>query len=312
MDGLVSDRYMSRGSKKRQRFFWRGAKALEDLVVCEEPIYVCPICLTGFGVKAAVDGVLTLEHVPPESMGGREILLTCADCNSDAGATADVSMLRERDIRSFFRSVAGRGTYQGRVKLNMAGQRLNTEVRIEGGKVNVEVSKAINDPKRQSDLNLHMTSLARDGGSDGHKFNLSPVRGFHLVAARVAYLKSAYLAAFAMLGYRYILRPSLEPVREQIRRPKVRTLDGYMSVMKDGLDRSPLIIRLDRPFEAVVVQVFDRLVFLPPPNDEPSFYDSVREHMRQPDVATRLSGIELGWPSNLEMWFDFPKGRRQK
>jgi hypothetical protein len=55
--------------------------------------YLCPLCL-----KAAViivDGVVqhesefTLDHYPPESVGGNQTVLACKDCNGNAGKDID-------------------------------------------------------------------------------------------------------------------------------------------------------------------------------------------------------------------------------
>lgn len=61
-----------------------------------EPMYICPLCLFGYS-KAALDQTspnpLTLEDVPPKSVGGRPILLTCKHCNNQAGRKHDEKIL---------------------------------------------------------------------------------------------------------------------------------------------------------------------------------------------------------------------------
>ena len=66
------------------------------------PFYVCPQCLNAFPESALLAGWLTQEHVPPESVGGKKIVLTCKNCNNTAGHSTDADMRREADILDFF------------------------------------------------------------------------------------------------------------------------------------------------------------------------------------------------------------------
>src|SRR3954465_4932740 len=52
-------------------------------------IYICPLCLKNYFVNTqnGVEGnaEFSLDHVPPESAGGRYKLITCKKCNNDSG-----------------------------------------------------------------------------------------------------------------------------------------------------------------------------------------------------------------------------------
>ena len=50
--------------------------------------YICPLCLNAYPIGSTE---LTLEHVPPKSVGGKPILITCKACNNKCGADIDVS-----------------------------------------------------------------------------------------------------------------------------------------------------------------------------------------------------------------------------
>src|SRR5205814_10068190 len=74
---------------------------------------VCPRCIRPdarartsraflFPRSAVAAGILTAEHVPPESFGGKELLLTCGRCNHTAGAHLDShARKRENPIDAF-------------------------------------------------------------------------------------------------------------------------------------------------------------------------------------------------------------------
>ena len=88
------------------RWFEQGASAFAQTFPAKVaefpaggPFYVCPLCIRPdaragtskaflFPRAAVEGGILTAEHVPPESFGGKELLLTCAR-NHTAGAHLD-------------------------------------------------------------------------------------------------------------------------------------------------------------------------------------------------------------------------------
>jgi hypothetical protein len=66
------------------KWFEDGAAALARIGRTEGNLYACPICLRTFG-RDQVDH-LSEEHVPPQSLGGKVIVLTCRRCNSEGGS----------------------------------------------------------------------------------------------------------------------------------------------------------------------------------------------------------------------------------
>ena len=69
--------------------------------------YACPTCCEVFFEKDLSPQLplyLTLEHVPPESMGGKGMTLTCNKCNSKSGSDLDkvlLTYLEELDFKTF-------------------------------------------------------------------------------------------------------------------------------------------------------------------------------------------------------------------
>ena len=86
----------------------------------------CPICLTPFtkeAVKAGLD--VSMEHVPPKTMGGSVKCLTCTDCNQSAGRNLDqAAAIRDKVIR--YRKL-GRGT---KVELDVCGTKHTTYLSV--------------------------------------------------------------------------------------------------------------------------------------------------------------------------------------
>ena len=78
---------------KKRNWFDLGAAACGQACpgTYDVPTYVCPICWDPFTVEALDDGRLSMEHVPPQSVGGCELLLTCTVCNNRAGTKLDAA-----------------------------------------------------------------------------------------------------------------------------------------------------------------------------------------------------------------------------
>src|SRR5688572_24505180 len=119
---------MATDARKRE-WFDLGAEsfARERPGMFEQPIYPCPICLHPFGIEALTavlpeDKRLSVEHVPPESVGGKELLLTCTPCNNTAGTAVDAHAKKKEDVLA---AMAGRADRPHRVVAWIGGTRLN-------------------------------------------------------------------------------------------------------------------------------------------------------------------------------------------
>src|SRR5260370_40382262 len=85
--------------QKHIGWFYLGARTLravarvrgfEDALPNGRDWYLCPLCLdVMLTVEEFATGELTVEHVPPETLGGDDMVLTCKGCNSQAGSWFD-------------------------------------------------------------------------------------------------------------------------------------------------------------------------------------------------------------------------------
>jgi hypothetical protein len=81
-----------------QSWFERGAESLGAIAPNYRGRgYACPICLR----ISPSDATLTVEDVPPKSVGGRPLILTCKSCNDAAGATLDWHWSNFSDAEGF-------------------------------------------------------------------------------------------------------------------------------------------------------------------------------------------------------------------
>ena len=168
------------GRQKRLRLYERGNVA-------------CPICFASFTREMASAGrKVTLEHVPPKFIGGRDRCLTCRHCNADTGRDIDQAA-----------SIAERPT---KVTVDVMGKR--------GAFTLADDGTPITTPFRQF--------TARD-------FSRAPnfTMGVRLIdprAVAASSLKAAYLAVFSLLGsvegYRYVRGSALQGIRQRILNPR--------------------------------------------------------------------------------------------
>jgi len=189
--------------------FELGVEASRNYIVDESPGYICPLCLKIFHDP----GPLTLEHVPPRSVGGNVLCLLCKSCNNEAGYSADAALHERVEAAQVLRT----GQSGRFLKLKIEELSLNGTIERNDDVSQVKLAIEHNNPDKVEEFRSRVRNLEPGGQLQvwyPHRFN------DHF--AMVAFLKVAYLFAFAKFGYGYIVRPCLDPVRLQIREPKKR------------------------------------------------------------------------------------------
>jgi hypothetical protein len=154
---------------------------------------------------------LTEEHVIPKKLGGTLVTLTCKRCNSTHGAELDaelIQMVRCHD------SLQGVGSTRFKGHLEVAGIRVPTDVDW-----NLAVpAESTNFLLRRFNPAIHaqLREALKSGTVDTVKVHMS--FGYNEARANLAALRIAYLASFREAGYRYILTPAVQRIRQLIER----------------------------------------------------------------------------------------------
>jgi len=203
---------------KRERWFNEGAlffqQSLEQIGLADslpsaDPYYACPCCLTVFPIEAIAQQVLTIEHVPPAALGGKDMLLTCKRCNNDAGMHFDAHAVRRAAVHNL---LLGRKTDRPVCAEFLTDDILvRGEVQSSGPKWFMQGVPKQNDPTVTEAHGRALREASERGEAPQFKFTIT--ERFSPQQADVSWIRSAYLAAFAALGWRYILRPALDPIR---------------------------------------------------------------------------------------------------
>ena len=258
----------------------------------------CPICLTAFSRHdAACGNVVTLEHVPPKSVGGVERCLTCSDCNDSAGRTIDQAVAtRSRAITD---AESGRGV---KLEINAFGTKRTTylsPVGITKDNLNTRLARSPLVDKLFTDLQSHgreavlLAEFTKSADFDFGKGITISSREPSKQHLEVSWLKSAYLMVFCLLGtygYRYAGSESLVPIREQILNPddKIVTRAIRKKIPSTLPDEVLFINKRQLPY-CWMVKVGDSCVLLPRGGSGAAY----REMENLPDpVSFRL---EVGW-----------------
>jgi HNH endonuclease len=280
---------MSRNRGKKIAHFRRGATAVQQYIGTDK-FYICPLCMQGF-TEAAIDaGQLTIEHVPPKSLGGRGILLTCSECNTSSGHSLDAALHRRDEQRRFSETVLGNdASYRGPAKWEADGERLNVEIYRDGKFLTIA-----GDPRRNSSAVIErmMESRSLNG-------RLTSDIRYHRRRAAIGDLRTAYLAALALLGYRYAFHSVFNPIREQITKPDLKIMDRWWISLDPETPVARQIFEVATP-HCVLVQ-FDRVaVFLPIPGSSDDLYEQLAT-ISKSDRRMQIRGDLLGWPSGMEL-----------
>lgn len=288
---------------KKLAMFRRGAEAAAQ-VSGVEGLYFCPICKLGYEETAISVGLLTLEHVPPKSLGGRGVALTCKQCNNSAGHTVDAAVSRREELRRFQDLVLeAKGETTVDAVLEIADTKANVRVsRDIDGTTIIHLQERINDPQVVKRVSEYFERGATPSALAIDELTLTSKTKYHNRRALVSDLRTAYLAAFAALGYRYGFHPRLDIVREQILSPDSPIIHGW-NLHINGAEKHDRAIAIVRDPPAVVVQygtVGALLPWVAGPND---FY----EHLRltwSPNERLKLKGRRVAWPTHMVMALD--------
>lgn len=195
--------------------------------------YICPLCFEVFFEKDLdinAENFLTLEDIPPKSLGGNPKALTCKNCNSKSGKELDVHLLNNllnTDSQLFLPNSKTKATFE------INGFKMNGMFEIDdNGKAILNFQPKHSNPK---DADSFMADLFPPttiynpffypdkifgNESRSPSFNMKQK---NLIAderrAEIALLRIAYLIAFSTLGNGFLINTGLYKVREQILNP---------------------------------------------------------------------------------------------
>jgi hypothetical protein len=298
-----------KNSDLKIRFFKKGAAALRNLIEIDKECYCCPICKRLYLYDDLDSGELTLEHAPPEQVGGKPLALTCKECNSVAGYSIDKAVVQRQRQLDFAKALMGqKSKYSARATFSIGEETLNINFERDQGIVSIKPPKEINDPKKLKAYQDYMMHLYQSGKSDGEKFTITPDAAYHQGFSKVGDLKTAFILCFAFFGYRFSLDKRLSSVREQIINYKQDIIDYYWHTSDPKITREHFIFIIENPIAALAVKLNNSTVILPwlkGPNDLYKYLGDYFTNANREPVT--FDGHFFNWPRSLEMRLDFTK-----
>jgi len=332
---------------QRHEWFKEGARAFRSaqerhgrarLLPPDIDLYPCPLCLRGLYASEAIEaGELTREHAPPRSLGGRWLALTCRACNTDAGRFYDAEAEKQERMRSF---LAGQhqGLMRGTYTVN--GVSHNGEMHLApmlsdgpGFATFVGPDAKVGDPVLMTSIDkgmgMYFESIERiNNPSEAQRFeqvlgravdnqerlkmNLTPGFRFSAERARVSWVRSAYLVAFAVFGWSYILQESLVQFRNQF---QARENAFFPEIVLYDHEASPelreiLLVAEPAACQSVMVVMGAHVAFLPIPGRISSLEtlaNAVQDHYHQAKnsrIPLTFFGTPIPWPTKPEYGAD--------
>ena len=184
----------------------------------------CPICLSEFSRADVVDGRVTLEHAPPESLNGDAVCLTCERCNGNASRIDQHAYMSKKANDDWS---SGRGAP---VEVDFFGRKISSRFRPD------DPTSPL--PVRARDLRngkVELGPLPPREHLDASKkisFRIPTLRHYE----KISLIKSAYLMVFSLMGvagYNFAENIAIKPVREQIMNPNKAILKGVFVINGD-------------------------------------------------------------------------------
>ncbi len=277
----------------RRVWFAEGARALrvhlrergkEHYLPTDEDWYLCPLCFqwafTIDALEAKPDPTLTDEHAPPKWADGKELALTCRNCNNESGRTFDGEARKQEVMRRF---LAGESSEPMKIRYTLDGVTTNADLHMAGQTgmfIAGAPAPAANNPADVERLMEVMDTYVGDNTRD-FNFQIQTRMRVDDNVARVSWIRTAYLVAFAAFGWRYVTQRALDPLRVQFRTFNTITLPVLSMTDRGEIDWSRREIWLiEEPVErrCLMVVCGPHRVFLPI-LDDPRTLDDLSKDM---------------------------------
>ncbi len=278
---------MNVGRDRKLQWFDRGAACVPVFWPGLAGVYKCPICVIDFPREAVATGVLTAEDVPPRSVGGRKLLLTCEGCNGGAGREFDAHLAKRDAIESV---MAGHDVTVKDVRAIIDGVAVNGSVGSRDGQRQFKIQHDRNPPGTSDTIRPSLGS----GAVIELKFE-----PYEELGAINSLLRAGYLALVARVGYVIVADPAMEIVQRQIRdyqRGHIlvshTTLPGYAP-----LSTAQILRVLDQNIgrESWAVKMGRYVLHYPGAGDS-KFYNRLASQASRGSVRYQVVE-DYGWPS---------------
>jgi hypothetical protein len=251
--GVKASRYNASmaSDQKKLELFNSLRRSLKEagLATVDPNSIICPLCWKETGIEQ-----LRLEHAVPETLGGREVTLTCQPCNNNQGSKLESQLVNfQKSLEAF----SGHGELEAKIPSG-DGNVVAAFSRDDGG-MHIRVIGKASNPAAQKALSQTMRSPDFSELKLQLNFNYRPDHAYRAV------LRAAYLIAFHRFGYPFIDVDDMQQIRRLIvdgptdGSPKLRSLVTSMhDALKADDDRQHYFCRASingRDVLAVIIRL---------------------------------------------------------
>jgi hypothetical protein len=271
---------------------------------------MCPLCTRIFKRSALAQDSqlpLTLEHCPPNELGGKPKILLCKACNSETGHNLDVKLMDYLNVMPFNKGEAGAVVTLKKTKL-LAGRE------SVGGRSSLKrTSESVWSFELLANDNYRKTQLQKILSGQQFQVEYEPHKTPTLHIVHTALLKIAYLLTFAKFGHVFILHHNYDQLRRQILFPQLSLLPSKGVATKTSLPVGFYLIKQPiyaRGLFVVFEMLFNKrvekygVIINHPNRVDLEFYSTLRLHeskifgleqeaFRDLDYLTAFENIEL-------------------
>lgn len=184
-------------------------------------LYICPLCYKVFTknlLNQKLKNPLTIEDIPPKSIGSTQWVLTCKSCNNQAGSKLDKHLKKHIEADSFFRAD------------------LNSKIEGSFNFDNETYMPVSIENKGNKDLFFHIPTLekyrknkfddmVKNWGERSFSFQML-VPEERIV--KLAYLRIGHLMMFQYFGNAYLFEKNINTVNNQLRSPNERIIENVL------------------------------------------------------------------------------------
>ena len=158
-------------------------------------------------------------------------------------------------------------------------------------------------PSQSDAIQSHFESLIGKDAT-GSEFRFTFTKKYNAWRERVAWLRVAYLYLTALLGYTFVLREVLNPIREQFQRPDERLVPQLIRKIGPPLpDDFMVAIFEPKELRAFGVKLGEWMYFLPGFEESDTFFDRFSSFKEA--QAPSLVGRPLEFPDKPAFLCDF-------
>lgn len=290
-------------NRKKIKWFNDGVEAFVRARPDAPRLYCCPICIRGFDNP----NELTFEDVPPQSVGGKPLVLTCPNCNHWSGRLLDTHIRTGCDLHEF-----AEGKRDTRIKLIHSGDTITAKALLAQGQIQITGLPENSDPKAHRSLFEKLDKVASKGLKSWElSLEFIEFKRHNPWREAVGWLRVAYLYTFAALGYNFIMRPELNIIREQFQRPDDRIAPQAMqSIRSPSTDNGLSFLYSPPELRSIVVRLGVNLFFFPAfvesskLVDSSTLYERIASYLSLGQKLT-ISGTHIDLPKRPQFAFDY-------